>query len=118
MKVSAGVSLAIVTTIEVEVELKLSLAKCCKKYLKMSGFSSKNGRYPRYQETKFLQLCQQVSGQTSPLALITTRQQLLERDVQKKGPRQEFWENITVPPSPARPRILQFLILLGRNFFH
>ena len=32
-------------------------AKFSCNYLKMSGFSSRNVRYPRYQDTAFLQLC-------------------------------------------------------------
>ena len=31
-------------------------AKICSNYLKMSGFPSRNVRYPRYQDTNFLQL--------------------------------------------------------------
>ena len=32
-------------------------AKICTNYWKMSGFPSKNVRYPRYQDTDLLQLC-------------------------------------------------------------
>ena len=36
-------------------------SKISSNFLKMSGFSSKNVRYPRYQDTDFLQLCPPLS---------------------------------------------------------
>ena len=41
-------------------------ARFSSSYLKMSGFSSKNVRYPRYQDTDFLQLCK-TGGMISDL---------------------------------------------------
>ena len=43
------------------------------KYMKMSGFSSRNVRYPRYQDTNLLQLCGEEGGDKEDVETDDTR---------------------------------------------
>ena len=57
-------------------------------FLKMSGFSSKNVWYPRYQDTGFLQLCFPVVG-----LLVSANSVQLNWAQAELGKNKHFWES-------------------------